>query len=204
MGEFDLENISLRANTDPSQMGSFGANVRRIREARGLQANELAERMGVSPSVVSQWENDRKGLPETPTLFKIAKALRVPIEELLRDVDSAYTKVLEDYLDSEVESLRRLKDATASGEVSPTLARILMALSKTRLESLEHALQEPAREQSAVDDESLELARKIQRLEAADRNWLTQAIERLGRSDSREGASSNNAAALDRRAGGHE
>lgn len=72
------------------ETAAFGHNVRRLREAAGLKGLDLAEKLGVKPSVVSAWENGRRGLPETPTLFRLAKALNASIDELLLGVDEAY------------------------------------------------------------------------------------------------------------------
>lgn len=69
---------------------SFGANVRRLREGAGLKGVELARLISVTPPVVSAWEKDRGGLPETPTLLKLAKALRCSVEDLLGGLDAEY------------------------------------------------------------------------------------------------------------------
>jgi phage repressor protein C with HTH and peptisase S24 domain len=74
-------------------VATFGENVKRLREAKPLKAKDLAQLLGVSPSVVSGWENDRSGLPETPTLLKIAKALNVSIDALLSGVDLEYDRL---------------------------------------------------------------------------------------------------------------
>ena len=74
-------------------MATFGGNVRRIQKARGMSVTELAGRVGVAQSVVSGWRTDRRGLPETPTLFKLAKALDCSVEELLRDLDEEYSRL---------------------------------------------------------------------------------------------------------------
>ena len=68
-------------------VATFGENIRRLRRASRLKAKDLAARMGVSAPVVSSWENDRGGLPETPTLFRLANALGCSIEDLLAGVD---------------------------------------------------------------------------------------------------------------------
>jgi transcriptional regulator with XRE-family HTH domain len=74
---------------------TFGENLRRVRKAANLSARELAKRVGVTPPVVSKWET-HKGLPEGPTLLKLAKALNVSIDELLAGVDPEYDLVRED------------------------------------------------------------------------------------------------------------
>jgi len=74
---------------------TFGENLRRIRKEAKLSARDLAARVGVSPPVMSKWET-QKGLPEGPTLLKLAKALGVSIDELLAGVDPEYDLVRED------------------------------------------------------------------------------------------------------------
>lgn len=75
-------------------MASFGENVKRLRKTAGLKGKDLAVQVGVKPSVISGWENNRSGLPETPTLFKLAKALKCPIDELLDGVDEQYDTLM--------------------------------------------------------------------------------------------------------------
>ena len=71
-------------------MASFGENVKRLRERVGLaRAKTLAKSIGVAPSVVSRWENDKTGLPEGPTLLKLAKVLDCSLDDLLDGVDPA-------------------------------------------------------------------------------------------------------------------
>ena len=74
---------------------TFGENLKRLRERAGLKNKELAEKVSVKPPTISAWERNRGGLPETPTLFKLAKALNCPIEELLQGVDAEYSSAAE-------------------------------------------------------------------------------------------------------------
>ena len=74
---------------------TFGENLRRLRKAANLNARELAKRVGVTPPVMSKWET-QKGLPEGPTLLKLAKALSVSVDELLAGVDPEYDLVREE------------------------------------------------------------------------------------------------------------
>ena len=53
-----------------------GARLRKIRRARGLTQEDLANATGVSRSAVAQWETGRAGLVDK--LQKIADALDVP------------------------------------------------------------------------------------------------------------------------------
>lgn len=72
-------------------MATFGGNLRKLRVEAGFRtARQLAAALGVVPSVISKMENDQQGLPEGPTLLKLAKALRRSVDELLDGVDPDY------------------------------------------------------------------------------------------------------------------
>jgi transcriptional regulator with XRE-family HTH domain len=60
---------------------SLGARIKGMRAERGLQQRQLAEKAGMTPSMVSQIEAGRL-TPSLPTLGKLAAALGVPIASL--------------------------------------------------------------------------------------------------------------------------
>ena len=60
----------------------MGERLRSARQARGLTLRELAKRLGVSPSMISQIETDRAS-PSVSTLYSIANELDVSLDELL-------------------------------------------------------------------------------------------------------------------------
>lgn len=60
----------------------FGANVRKIREARGLTIQELSKLSGVSPSMLSEIEREKKS-PTIQLACKIAESLNVTLSQLL-------------------------------------------------------------------------------------------------------------------------
>ncbi len=62
-------------------MTSLGARIKALRAERGLQQRQLAEKAGLTPSMVSQIEAGRL-TPSLPTLGKLAAALGVPIASL--------------------------------------------------------------------------------------------------------------------------
>jgi transcriptional regulator with XRE-family HTH domain len=64
---------------------SFGATIRRKREALGFTLEKLAERAHLSPNYVGTVENGRRD-PSLSTVLALAKALRVPPAELLGGV----------------------------------------------------------------------------------------------------------------------
>lgn len=66
-------------------MKSLGDKIIYLREKLGLSQNKLAKRAKVSQSVLSDIEKSPKIDPRLSTLRKIAKALDVPIEDLVRE-----------------------------------------------------------------------------------------------------------------------
>jgi transcriptional regulator with XRE-family HTH domain len=61
----------------------LGAVLKQIREAKGLSQLHLANRAKVSQGYLSDLEAGEKKNPGIETLRKIAKALGVPVTELL-------------------------------------------------------------------------------------------------------------------------
>ena len=62
-------------------LASVGARLRSVRQDRGLTLKQLAHRTGLSVSLISQIELARSS-PSLSTLFKVSRALRIPLEEL--------------------------------------------------------------------------------------------------------------------------
>ena len=62
-------------------MNTMGSKLSRLRRARGLTQDEMAERLGVSAQAVSKWEND-VSCPDIAQLPKIAELFGVTIDEL--------------------------------------------------------------------------------------------------------------------------
>ena len=61
----------------------FGAMLKRIREAKGMTQVELAKRAKVAQGYVSALEAGAKKDPGLAVLKRLARALRVPVTELL-------------------------------------------------------------------------------------------------------------------------
>jgi putative transcriptional regulator len=84
--------------TNKNQKSSFGKRLKSIRQARGLTQEELAERLGIERRMVAHYENYAK-FPSVDLIPKLAKALKVSVEELLgtkefKDEDLAKNKNL--------------------------------------------------------------------------------------------------------------
>lgn len=63
----------------------FGANLRRIRLKRGFTQEELAHRVGMDVSYLSELENGRKE-PCLRKMKEVSQALGIPLAELLRGI----------------------------------------------------------------------------------------------------------------------
>lgn len=63
----------------------FGERLRKIREKKGITLKALAEKIGVSESLLSQIERNRVS-PSIDTLFSIADALDIDYEYLFKDL----------------------------------------------------------------------------------------------------------------------
>ena len=60
----------------------MGDRIRRERRSHGLSLRDLADRLGVSPSLISQVETGR-AMPSVSTLYAIASELDVSLDDLL-------------------------------------------------------------------------------------------------------------------------
>ena len=57
--------------------------IKRLREAKGLSQKALAEKSGVTDAYVAMIETGERKNPSIPVLRRLAKALGVPVTELL-------------------------------------------------------------------------------------------------------------------------
>jgi transcriptional regulator with XRE-family HTH domain len=62
----------------------LGARIAEHRNRQGVRVSELARRVGVSPSLISQIERDQSR-PSVSTLFALAEALGVAVDAFFRD-----------------------------------------------------------------------------------------------------------------------
>jgi transcriptional regulator with XRE-family HTH domain len=75
------EPIAFDRGSEPSQVGG---RLREHRERRGISLRELARRVGVSPSLVSQIELDRVN-PSVSTLYALVTELGMTMSEVFGD-----------------------------------------------------------------------------------------------------------------------
>lgn len=77
--------LGLVSCPEESLNARIGENIRRQRNAKNLNSREVAHLAGLSPSLLSQVESG-KSAPSLKTLFRLARALRVEMGELVRDL----------------------------------------------------------------------------------------------------------------------
>ena len=66
-----------------SESEKLGNNLKRIRTKKGITQGDIARSLGVSRGFVSNIENGKTN-PTLATIAKIAKAIGVSIEELIK------------------------------------------------------------------------------------------------------------------------
>ena len=73
---------------------TIGENIRNARISAGVRTQtELAKRLDVLPSRVSEWDNGRYKAPDLKTLLRIAAASPCPLDALVSGIDSEYDKL---------------------------------------------------------------------------------------------------------------
>lgn len=63
---------------------SITQNIRKIRAAKGISQETMAELLQVSRQTISKWENGQ-AQPSADNLFKLSQVLDVPIDALVKD-----------------------------------------------------------------------------------------------------------------------
>jgi len=81
----DLRKVLAMSQADDTRdgeaVGQLGQRLREVRQAAGMSLRELARRLGVSPSFVSQFETG-KSQPSVATLYSLSQVLDVSIDDL--------------------------------------------------------------------------------------------------------------------------
>lgn len=83
--------MSIRKDVQPNDSVNvtekLGKTIRRLRNAYNYSLGDLSEQSGVAKSIISQIEKNETN-PTLGTLYKIARALNSPIEQMLRGEDT--------------------------------------------------------------------------------------------------------------------
>jgi transcriptional regulator with XRE-family HTH domain len=93
------------AATDRSfESSKVGSRLRQERERRGISLRELARRVGVSPSLVSQIELDRVN-PSVSTLYSLVTELGMTMSDVFGDTAQPAARVVREGLDGDDDGL---------------------------------------------------------------------------------------------------
>jgi transcriptional regulator with XRE-family HTH domain len=65
-------------------MNSIGKNIKKIRERIGISQDKLSKLADLSSNTVAKLELDNKPNPTIDTLLKLAKALNVKVDDLIK------------------------------------------------------------------------------------------------------------------------
>jgi len=156
---------------DPAFYQALGRAIRVARTERGLERKDLAEAAGVSYPYLSDIESGR-GRPSSRALLTIAKALGMPLHDLLRKAE-----LLAPSMQSESQQYagRALRMEAPSALAPPSLrARSWFGTASERLELGSAAVPSPL---SARD----ELEALLNGLSADDLELVLRFVRRLGR-----------------------
>lgn len=91
MRGLELQNISPRGYLFQA-VPSFGDNLKKWMDRRGINGVKLAESLEVQGPTVSQWLNEPVS-PRADTLIKLSKVLRCTVDDLLIGVDVDYDEL---------------------------------------------------------------------------------------------------------------
>jgi transcriptional regulator with XRE-family HTH domain len=105
----------------------LGETIKTLRKAKGLTQKQLAEKIGLSPPAVTQWETG--GGIDMPNLVKVAKVLGVPSKVLVEamETDRAATPS-----EKSAEASNILQDSDTSGDNTPFVQNGTLRTDRTR------------------------------------------------------------------------
>lgn len=84
-----------RRELSPDEKRILGENLRAAREKRSdlKLGKDAAERIGVSPTQISLWEQGRTGV-DLPRLLDVAAAYEVPLDDLVVGLNPDYDRII--------------------------------------------------------------------------------------------------------------
>lgn len=71
----------------------FGKNIKYIRKSKNIGVNELSRLSGVNASYISALERDEKNNPSVAILEKLASALEVSIDEIMKNEQVTHANI---------------------------------------------------------------------------------------------------------------
>jgi transcriptional regulator with XRE-family HTH domain len=88
----------------------IGNNIRKVREGKNLGVNQLAKLAGINASYLSALERGEKKNPSTLFINKVAKALQVPRDLLLKENTNTIEEITNELL--------KISDFSAIGDMT--------------------------------------------------------------------------------------
>src|ERR1700709_320939 len=82
-----MEASRLEPPTELPAHSQIGERLREARQSQGLTARDVAKRVGVSPSLISQIERDKVN-PSVSTLWGMVTVLGLTMSDLFSEVES--------------------------------------------------------------------------------------------------------------------
>jgi transcriptional regulator with XRE-family HTH domain len=74
--------VTRKPDTVPKKHWQLGRHIQKVRKAKGLTQDQLAERIGTSTPWIGHIETGRE-LPNVKMLEKIARVLKVKVKDLI-------------------------------------------------------------------------------------------------------------------------
>lgn len=91
-------------------MENFGYHLKRLRESRGMTVNQLAMYSQISSASISRYESGERGAPKAENIKKLAAALKMPYEELMRIAGHLDKETKEEVPGEETEEDLKIKE----------------------------------------------------------------------------------------------
>lgn len=109
-----MDVVDSNEKLDKKQLNEYvGKRIKEERQKKKLKQNELAKKIGIQNSTLSQYENG-KSEPNQEMLFKIAEALEINVSDLIpvnyRIEDNDLEKALKMARGFDLEDISLLKD----------------------------------------------------------------------------------------------
>ena len=92
-------------------MKGIGSNIKKARERLGLRQNELAAKVGVTPSAIANYEANTSH-PKEPILYKLIEALQVDANYLFMNVVNQNKDEPTDWYDPLIDAYQEAADPT--------------------------------------------------------------------------------------------
>lgn len=110
----------------------FGDNLRKLRKARKLSQEDLADKVNVSRQSVSKWENS-ESYPEMNNILELCKIFHCNINDLVNDsiidIDSLDDEITNNVVKFKKEQQRKMKTLSKTIMVIAKVCRILVTIS---------------------------------------------------------------------------